>query len=191
MKTQERAALVDDCGTLLGFSPNGSIPHGAIGAVELTLMYSQETKTIILINRGQGASDMRGRWALQSGKVLKADLSADDWVGSTLSLAAYRKAAVREFAEEAALTVDEIELAFVDRFFMQHGVKRLFFTLLSLPMTNPQLSLLSPNQSEVERFGAFTLPEFHAARDLGDAIIFRREAILDHLNKVFFRGESR
>jgi 8-oxo-dGTP pyrophosphatase MutT (NUDIX family) len=184
MKHDESVVLVDSKGVLRGCARRRSIPTTAVCAVALTLLYSPDRRVVVLLRRGKGATDMVGRWSLHAGKVRSTDLASADRIGSLLSLEAVRNAALRELSEELALTIHPQQLTPVDRYFMPHREKSLFFALLSLPLSGRQLDTITPNPDEVADLGFFTPAQLFATSDLGDALVYRRERIIKHLSEV-------
>lgn len=190
MNAEESVVLVDSEGSLVGWAPAGAIPDGGICAVELTLVYVPERGEVILLNRGKGANDMVGRWSLQAGKMRRSDLAATDRIGAQLSLDAVRTAAVRELGEELGLKVNPSQLEVVHRFAICDGAKNLFFTLLALSLSSAQLASMTPDQDEVADFGFFTPAQLRSESNLGDAIIYQRERILEYLGDVIADGAA-
>jgi hypothetical protein len=185
MAKVEDIVFVNDVGIINRFSNSRELHPGDNIAVELVMVYLPSKKQIVLFNRGAGASDMHAHWALEAGKVNVMDLSKEDGdrVGSKMSLNAYKSSAVREFAEELNFPVSATSLEFVDEFHMPD--KRLYFTLLSLAIKESQLGKLLPDQSEVGAVGCFNLEQFSVNPDLGDAIVFRKDRIIEYLQEKF------
>lgn len=182
----EQIIVVDENGVIRRFSSKKELSDGEIIAVELVLIYLPKEKKVVLLNRGQGASDMHNHWALKSGKVILNDLSESDRIGRELSLKAYKNAAVREFHEELDFHVSPDELQAVDNFYM--APKHIYFTLLSLALNEDAVKKLSPDQSEIDQIQLFGLQEFQSNPHLGDAIMFRKPQMVRYLQKVF--GET-
>lgn len=179
----EEIAIVNSDGIVQCFSRETAITEEDVVAVELVLLYLPEEKEIVLLNRGNGASDMQAHWALESGKVNRFDLTSEDGVGKKLSLGAYRNAAIREFDEELNFTIPADRLKVVDEFYMKS--KQLYFTLLALPLKKQDLARLYPDQCEIDRIRRFTLPELENNTYLGDALMYRKEAIVRFLQREF------
>lgn len=184
----EQIVVVDNQGRIKRVSGGKRLAAGENTAVELVMVYLPRKKQVVLFNRGVGASDMHDRWALESGKVNVEDLRGTGQVriGAKLFPEAYKQAAIREFREEFNFDVQPEALEWVDEFHMPS--KQIYFTLLALALEEEDLNRLSPNQSEVDLIGRFTLDEFEINEQLGDAIEFRKAAIIAYLQRVF--GEN-
>jgi hypothetical protein len=185
MGKMEEIVIVDGKGYIKRFSTSKSLQPEENIAVELVMVYLPKEKQIVLFNRGSGASDMHDHWALEAGKVIVEDLCSEDGdcVGTKISLNAYRSSATREFNEELRFAIAPHKFEFVDEFHMPG--KNLYFTLLSLAIEKEELDKLSPDQSEVDKVRCFTLNEFDNNPDLGDAIMFRKERIIQYLQEKF------
>ncbi len=184
----EQIVIVDEKGIIKRFSSKKDLLEGEITAVELVVVYLPGEKKVVLFNRGHGASDMHNHWALEAGKVILEDLSESDGdsIGRKLSLCAYKNAAIRELNEELNFPVSPDDLQVIDEFYMVN--KRIYFTLLSLALAEAEFKKLSPDQSEVDKIKRFTLEEFKNNPHLGDAIMFRKDKIIQYLQRVL--GES-
>lgn len=179
----EEIVTVDNQGILTGFKTKVTIQPHENKAVELILVIIPENKTLILFNRGAGSSDMHDHWALQSGKVNRTDLADTDRIGKRLSDMAFRNAAKREFIEELNFSLSPDDLVAVEAFYMP--AKRLYFGMYALPISAKRFQELTPDQSELDQVSQFTIDEFRHCAGLGDAILFRKDRIIQYLQDTF------
>lgn len=182
----EKIIVVDQNGIIQKFASKDKLGKHDIIAVELVMVYLPETKRVVLFNRGENASDMHNRWALESGKVIEKDMSREDKIGQKLSAQAYKNAAVREFIEELDYHISANTLQYIDEFYMEK--KHIYFALLALPISPDDVSNFIFDQSELDQLGMFSLEEFYDNKNLGDAIMFRKNEICQYLQKIF--GET-
>lgn len=186
----EEFVIVDDDGYIKRFSSNKRLEAQENLAVELVIVYLRRQRQIVLFNRGSGASDMHDHWALEAGKICADDLfvSKEDKLDTRITLREYQRSATREFIEELDFSVNPQRFEFVEEFHMPE--KQLFFALLSLSIEEDEVRKLSPDQSEVDRVKRFTLEEFQSNPDLGDAIVFRKDAIVQYLQNEFGKRQE-
>lgn len=185
MKTKENIVIVDHNGRIKRCATVRDVASGENIAVGLVMVYIPETKQIALFNRGAGAADMHNHWSLQAGKVNGSDLpdGCEKSVGEKLPTDAVRNTASREFIEELNVAVQPSNFEFVQNFHMPQ--KRIFFTLMALGIRRNDVAKLRPDQSEVDDVQCFTIEQFRENADLGDAIVFRKEAIINFLEEKF------
>ena len=183
----EKIVIVDNNNYVIRFDTNGELKEGENLAVELVITYMPREKQVLLFNRGEGASDMHNHWALESGKVNNSDYSdpIESLIGQPLPVAAYEKAAVREFKEELNFDVSPGQLHLIDSFHMP--AKQIYFRMFGLILEPEDLNKLAPNQSELDKIGKFTLQAFQENKHLGDAIVFRKAEIVNFLQIEFAR----
>ena len=179
----EKIVVVSREGIIQKFSTKKNLSRNDIVAVELVMTYLPESQRVVLFNRGESASDMQNHWSLESGKVIYDDLLPTDRIGQKLSVDAYKNAAVRELMEELSFPVETEVLQLVDEFYMDE--KHIYFTLLSLAIQTDDLRKLTPNQSELDQYKLFSLKEFDENKDLGDAIVHRKDQIRSYLQNAF------
>jgi len=183
----EKLIVVDQTGLYRQVKLQNNLAAGDIVAVELVLMFIPAKKRLILLNRSTNASDMHNYWALESGKVRYEDLTEEDKIGHNLSDQTYINAAVRELKEELNFSVNSSRLRKIDQFHMPY--KKLFFSLLSLPLDIQEVNLLLPDQYEIDRVREFSLDEFEQNVHLGDAICYRKDQIISFLRQQFREDE--
>ncbi len=183
--TAEKIVIVDKEGVIRKFAEKSESDPTDVTAVELVLIYLPAEHKVVLLNRGNGASDMRRRWAMHSGKITTNDLENGDDIGKKLTLESYRNAAVREFKEELDFDLSAQRLKMIDQFYMEEKKKRLFFFLFALALDPDELKKLYPDLSEVDNIRLFTLEEFSNNQNLGDAIRFKKERITNFLREEF------
>lgn len=179
----EEIVTVDNQGIMTGFKTKATIQPHENKAVELILVIIPENKTLILFNRGAGSSDMHNHWALQSGKVNRTDLADADRIGKKLSDTAFLNAAKREFIEELNFSISTNDLVAVEEFYMPS--KRLYFRMFALPVAASRVHELTPDRSELDKVRQFTIDEFCRCDGLGDAILFRKDQIIQYLQNSF------
>lgn len=181
----EKIAIVNCEGIIERFIKKDRVTSDDIMAVELVLVYLPLDGKVALFYRGSGASDMHNYWVLQSGKVILDDMVNGEKTGIKLPLVAYRNAVIREFKEELAFNISVNKLSIIDQFYMEDGSKKLFFTLFSLELTNLEFKKMQPDFYELTKARLFTLEEFEKNERLGDAIKYKKDKIIDFLNKKF------
>lgn len=183
--TAEKIVIVDKAGVIRKFAEKNELEFIDVTAVELVLIYLPTEHKVVLLNRGNGASDMHKRWAMHSGKITTNDLENGDGIGKKLTLKSYQNAAVREFKEELNFDLSTQRLKIIDQFYMEEKEKRLFFFLFALALDTDELKKLYPNLSEIENIRLFTLEELENNPHLGDAILFRKGKITCFLREKF------
>lgn len=182
---QEELIFVDSGGLVTRVSADKTRSADEYTAVVLVLVFMPKQKQVVLFNRGAGASDMRDHWALTAGKMNATDASVETrgLVGKRISLDVAKKAASRELQEELNIKVQPDSLEPVVDFAMPE--KSIYFTMLAWPIAEDKFLELSPDGGEVDAMRRFSLADFEANPNLGDAIVYKKEYILDFLTGKF------
>ncbi|MCG8571631.1 MAG: NUDIX hydrolase [Spirochaetes bacterium] len=122
-------------------------------------------------------------WALHSGKVDQIDLIKEDTIGQSLSLESFKNTAVREFQEELNYQLTNNQLQLINQFYMTKKDRKLYFTLFALELTTLEVSHLHPDLTEIGNIQLFSLSEFKNLQNLGDAIQYKKDIIIQYLDQ--------
>lgn len=182
---KEVIVLVDEAGSFLRFSENTARVRGEYLAVTLILVYLPLEREVVLFNRGAGAGDMRDHWALTAGKINAVDCgkSARELLGKKIYPTAAVAAGSRELREELGVSTDGTRFELVCSFAFPE--KKMFFVMLAWPISKEEVAQLFPDGAEVDKIGRFSLDQFLSNQNLGDAIKFKKETIVNFLSSKF------
>ncbi|MBN2058191.1 MAG: hypothetical protein JW782_05305 [Candidatus Saganbacteria bacterium] len=172
---------VDENGVIEGVVPKPERSLGGVFAVALIAMINSESGNLVLFERGKGAQDMKGVFALSSGSMNAQDLADARDSSGKITYEMAEITAKREISEELGADIDPDRLIPRTQFHMPKKGFSLFFTLFTIKVTPEEIEAfqLSGSGEEVISIKEYSAEQLATANDIGHALQYRRSDFVE------------